>query len=315
VLPDAVMQKKRLTNNSKVPLFLSTLSTNLLLDKLTDENTIPTPIIPLSETPLVPTNNVEESTEVQEESTTSDNAYKHRDEWLDDSLSVESNNNFRILIQRCFERAKRYSKNLDVITFAKIDKRDVLPDRREAVSLDMSSKMLTKLPQFLIDCTLIAQLDFSNNFLTTIPDWLGSTMKNLLDANLSNNYLTSLPPSFSCLKLQRLNLSSNKFEYIPYAVLQISTLTSLDVSHNRLLVLPYGLSNLKLSLAELNFAYNNIIEVPDVLLSLRKLRAMKSNENKFYSYTVNDVISKLYVEEFKTNITAPVTGKLFITRY
>ncbi len=311
VLPDAVMQRKKLSMNVKVPQLLTQIQTNVLMDTKPEETLLPTPIIPLDESPLVPIQTSEVKDDVSERVLSPEFTEKAHIEWLDDSSSVEPNTGVRTLIQQAYERAKRYSKNLEVINYTRLDKREVIPDKREAVTVDLSLNFLTKLPQFLIDCTMIAQLDLSGNYLTTIPDWLGSTMTNLIDINLSYNYLCTLPPSFAHLKLHRLNISSNRFEYIPYAVLQIQTLVTFDVSHNNLLVLPYGLSNLKLTLAEMNLAYNNIVDMPDLLLSLRRLRALKWNENKVYNYCIADVMSKLSVEEFKSTQVNPALRKSF----
>ncbi|KAL9651617.1 hypothetical protein ABK040_001562 [Willaertia magna] len=160
--------------------------------------------------------------------------------------------------------------------------------------------ILTQLPvQSFVDAGNITTLDISNNYISSVPAWFSTTLKNLTNLNISQNFLFDLPENFVELKrLKELDLSNNCFEYIPQCILKLP-ISTLDVSHNSLLLLPNDISLLKNSLTELNISYNELREVPDDIRHLKRLKYLKYVDNEIFYYSISLVLSKLNVEEVK----------------
>lgn len=108
-------------------------------------------------------------------------------------------------------------------------------------------------------------------------DWIPEEFKafeNLETINLSHNNLTSLHGEIICLKnLKFLMCRHNGIlgDNIPVGLFDLEALTVLDLSHNKLSVIPQCLENCK-SLTVLNISHNNLKQVSEQLfISLTEL--------------------------------------------
>jgi Leucine-rich repeat (LRR) protein len=174
-----------------------------------------------------------------------------------------------------------------------------IPFIKDKTTLTLCNLYFVQIPLILMDAEMLTVLDLSHNYLTNIPNWFFE-LRNLTTLALNHNLLTELPNSFIELKkLRELDLSHNKFEFIPSSVFHLPALTTLDISHNQISILPMGIIRLKQTLTELNFSYNNIMDIPDDIRSMRKLKYLKYSENTLL-YSSHLVLAKLSLEEMKS---------------
>ncbi len=145
---------------------------------------------------------------------------------------------------------------------------------------DLSSSVLTDLPENLQELTQLVKLNLYNNKLEVLSDNIAS-LGELVDLDLSSNDLKSinpiikeveylhmlnlnknelrdLPAEFGELKnLKTLYLRNNYFEKVPSSITRLNNLKTLDLSINQLTSLPIEMANLK-NLEELILVGNKI---------------------------------------------------------
>lgn len=103
----------------------------------------------------------------------------------------------------------------------------------------------------------IKKLNLSFNNLRRLPDNIGA-MECLEECNLSNNYLSTLPKSFTSLKsLLTLNLANNNFAKMFEEMNYLNCLTYLNLSNNLFMNFPHSVTKLP-ALKTLLFNYNAI---------------------------------------------------------
>ncbi len=97
--------------------------------------------------------------------------------------------------------------------------------------ITVNSKKLPKIPQSILQQTALRRLDLGNNAITSIPESFSALKLAVLD--LSNNRLVELP-AFACLPtLRRVDVSGNLIGALP-SLAAMPGLEYLDVSGNRL---------------------------------------------------------------------------------
>jgi len=145
---------------------------------------------------------------------------------------------------------------------------------------DLSSKVLSDMPEGSADFANIVKLNlFNNKFTTLTPVFeqlnslvmldmssnrltdLGKTagfLVNLEELNLNKNSLAALPTEFSKItKLKKLYLRSNALTEFPAAILACTELEDLDLSLNQFTSVPADIKNLK-KLKTLNLVGNSL---------------------------------------------------------
>ena len=81
----------------------------------------------------------------------------------------------------------------------------------QVTCIDFNKNKLNELPEELSIVKTVLDLKLSHNNLSTVPQWLGESLKNLRFIDLSKNMLTELPESFSALEnMIEVNISYNR---------------------------------------------------------------------------------------------------------
>ncbi|XP_033098201.1 leucine-rich repeat serine/threonine-protein kinase 2-like [Anneissia japonica] len=133
-------------------------------------------------------------------------------------------------------------------------------------TLKLCDNALVDIPhKFLLNMSKLETLHASNNQLSSLPDDLGSHMTQLTTVKLSKN-----------------NLAINEHPYIPRFLLKLPWVKSIDLSGNRLTVLPDPSYWKSQSLRELLFADNSIrkLDLGDSIRSWRMLERLSLRNNK-----------------------------------
>ncbi|KAL9650016.1 hypothetical protein ABK040_003134 [Willaertia magna] len=153
--------------------------------------------------------------------------------------------------------------------------------------LDLSGLNLETLPYATIDCSHVKVLKLNNNNLTSLPSWFCDTFKNVTDLDLSGNQLIELPYEISTLPLKNLDISKNKFEYLPIGVTETSTLQNLNVSNNVLLHLP-SVSQLS-NLEQMDISNNYLMTLPEDLKKIKNLKKFSFEGNQFLQSEISKI--------------------------
>lgn len=119
-------------------------------------------------------------------------------------------------------------------------------------------------------CCDIIRLNLSSIQLYHINSSI-DTFKNLIEINLAQNYLDSLPNEFCCLEnLEICILSFNKILYLPEDIVKLKKLVRLHIDSNALCMVPEHLCALP-NLKVLDLYDNNLHEIPDGIWSIPEL--------------------------------------------
>jgi len=125
-------------------------------------------------------------------------------------------------------------------------------------------------------------LELTQTNLDWIPEEFAA-FENLEKLNVSSNNLTSLHGEIVCLKnLKFLMCRHNQVvsDNIPVELFDLRALTVLDLSHNRLSVIPKSLENCK-SLSVLNLSHNNLKQINEQLfVNLTELVYLDISDNE-----------------------------------
>ncbi|XP_021355430.1 leucine-rich repeat and fibronectin type-III domain-containing protein 5-like [Mizuhopecten yessoensis] len=139
----------------------------------------------------------------------------------------------------------------------------------------------------------IQTLKFTNSFLVSLfcKSWVD--LPNVVDMDLSQNYISLLqyPHFSSSVKLRSLNLSRNVICQIDSQTFEKqSLLENLDLSHNQLSTLDDKVFDTLTSLTHLDLSHNYLSHVHDsVFKSLLKLTSLKLDNNKIKVMSFDNV--------------------------
>lgn len=104
---------------------------------------------------------------------------------------------------------------------------------KRGVTLDLSDRGLSKVPEYVFGRTDIETLDLSGNNLTGALQAEVRHLKNLRTLDLSDNKFTGVPAEIGQLeKLEVLDLSNNMLTGLPYELGNLRNLKMLDLSGN-----------------------------------------------------------------------------------
>ena len=149
---------------------------------------------------------------------------------------------------------------------------------------------LTSIPRSIMMSTLALQsqhltaLRISGNKITEIPNWLFPNLHSLVELNVSNNKLTTLPENIEVLQhLKKLTVSYNKITTLPPTVAHLQNLWMLDATGNQIRLLPPRigkLENLRLlrlgdnDLQFLSGGVENLVALDELILTRNRLGTM-----------------------------------------
>ncbi|XP_035667179.1 leucine-rich repeat serine/threonine-protein kinase 1-like, partial [Branchiostoma floridae] len=151
----------------------------------------------------------------------------------------------------------------------------------------------------------LVEIDLSHNALCRIPAILPWGMNKLERLDLSHNALEALPfpegreksGDVLCLRLEDMNVSHNRLQWVPPQLFHIPSLEKLNLSNNKLQSLEYTLEDELSDLSNretagsgarwrceklkiLDVSHNQLSELPDVIKNTKDLRRLILNHNK-----------------------------------
>ena len=113
------------------------------------------------------------------------------------------------------------------------------------VKLDLQYNDLSVIPSCVLELPSLVDLNLSNNKLVSLPE-LSEWSSQLTVLDLSHNRLTTIPGEPLAPSIRTLNLAENDFRTVPLCVCNFITLRSLDLSENKnILSLPPQMGKLK----------------------------------------------------------------------
>ncbi|CAD5233657.1 unnamed protein product [Bursaphelenchus xylophilus] len=134
-------------------------------------------------------------------------------------------------------------------------------DISDLIKADISSNCISQLPITICELRSLETLEFRSNALRTIPPAI-SSMVSLTYLDLSDNHLTELPDALFTLPLRVLLLSRNRLQTLSVEIRHLApTIEEIDLSANKIRVLPNGLSALT-ELRVLNLRGNQLKDLP-----------------------------------------------------
>lgn len=170
-------------------------------------------------------------------------------------------------------------------TFADVDLQ-----KWSLVNLTMSGSFAC-LPEQIHGQTTLQHLKLTNSLLSSLSCGLQETFQNIVNLDLSQNFLSYLEDAnfLSFPKLKVLNLSYNEiFQMDELTFENQHSLEMLDLSRNHLDVLQEPVFDSLVNLSDLDLSYNQFRHIHDsVFKKLLKLQSLKLNNNKLVIMTFN----------------------------
>eukprot|EP01125_Pyxidicula_operculata_P019457 TRINITY_DN7069_c0_g1_i1.p1 TRINITY_DN7069_c0_g1~~TRINITY_DN7069_c0_g1_i1.p1 ORF type:complete len:303 (+),score=15.49 TRINITY_DN7069_c0_g1_i1:152-1060(+) len=157
-------------------------------------------------------------------------------------------------------------------------------------SLNLSFNYYSIIPPNIRNCDLIEVLDISHN---RILNTSGSVVpSNLIRLDLSVNQIYDFPPQFfdNLKNLKELNLSFNKINVLPSDMgIKLPNLVTLDLSGNSITTVPSSIAKCK-QLTSINLSHNLVYILPLQFQALSgSLKELSISHNPLYSPLKNNV--------------------------
>ncbi len=150
---------------------------------------------------------------------------------------------------------------------------------QKITTLNFTNEQLTTLPDWIGKLKNLQMLDLSGNKFKTIPSEIWN-LKNLKHLGLYNNAIEKLPDEIANLEnLQKLDLTANQLRTLPDSFGKLKNLQILNLFNNQLTTLPESFGNLK-SLQTLDLTANQLRTLPDSFGKLKNLQTLNLEKNK-----------------------------------
>lgn len=148
------------------------------------------------------------------------------------------------------------------------------------VLLDLAKNRINSLPPCLSQFALLTTLRLRANAITEFPEGILGGLRLLLELDLMDNQLSSLPSDLgSAASLEKLYVTGNFLTSLPESVTNLTNLRELVVSENRITALPDGMSAFS-RLEKLDAQENALTHLPDSLTACSTLRSLFLQNNK-----------------------------------
>ncbi|PAV59113.1 hypothetical protein WR25_10798 [Diploscapter pachys] len=168
---------------------------------------------------------------------------------------------------------------------------DIFNKMKDLTIIDFSNNELREVPPNLEFAKGTIVLNLSHNNVENIPNSVCKNLVDLLILDLSNNKIDKLPPEIRRLSiLQELKLSNNPLTH--FQLYQLPCMNSLRVLHLRntnrhLDNIPAVLEDLK-NLTDVDFAENNLTQIPEALFKLKRLRKLDLSSNSIEKFSLSE---------------------------
>lgn len=146
--------------------------------------------------------------------------------------------------------------------------------------LHLRSNKLTQIPESICLLKNLTTLTLRSNKLTSLPDSIGD-LAELVQLDISQNKIISLPTSLQkCTKLEMLDIQLNNITELDNNLFaNMNKMYKLGLKYNKLSSLPISL--IKTKVTNLNVEGNNIVALPESLLSHMRINSLNLSRNKF----------------------------------
>lgn len=142
--------------------------------------------------------------------------------------------------------------------------------------LILANNNIRKLPPEMKELGGIEEIDISNNFIEIFPNI--SKWTKLKSFTAKNNRLREIPDGLDhCLDLESLDLTMNYLRKMEKFFV-CTKLVNLRLKHNGIEVIPKEIANL-VNITDFNMDNNDILEIPDEITSLTKLKTLNLSFN------------------------------------
>ncbi len=180
----------------------------------------------------------------------------------------------------------------------------------KVITLDLSSKGLTRLPAEIGRLIELRSLDISRNRLNSLPAEIGQ-LTNLQSLDFRNNQLSSLLREIGQLtNLQALYLGNNRLSSLPGEIGQLNNLQTLDLYNNQLSSLPAEIGQLT-KLQSLYLGGNQLSSLPTEIGQLTKLQSLYLRSNQLSSLpTEIGQLTNLRQLELRNNLLEPLPPEI-----
>lgn len=194
--------------------------------------------------------------------------------------------------------------------FKTSDLQSIKGKEEEVTILDLSNQALISIPEEVLMCKNLVELDVSMNGIVELPIGLAK-LKNLKILNLSDNVgvsITDLDHLFEAATFQLTELYLNNCElgFLPQNIGRQKNITRLDVQGNKLNNLPYPIVQLA-KLEYVNLSNNLITDISWQVNQWWHLRSLDVSENPklktdelIFSLSVKDQMDFLALSHLKT---------------
>ena len=143
--------------------------------------------------------------------------------------------------------------------------------------LDASHNHVAKLSSS-VNLPNLKVLCLAFNHLKSLDGEIARKAREIEVLYLSGNYLSTLPESFSELRVKDLYISENSFANVPTPIFEMSQITKLSLSCNNLSFIPPQMANL-VNLQFLDISFNNVKELPEEFGELPSLERLNAGFN------------------------------------
>lgn len=181
-------------------------------------------------------------------------------------------------------------------------------DLKEVRALELSFSQYP-LPKILKEFTNLISLSVQAVAFDSPKDDFFDVICNipsLIELDICNNELSSLPDSFANLKnLQYLNLSVNNFTEIPEVLYKLPNLNYLDLLGCSINSIPDSINNLS-NLISLELGSNNLSSLPSSIGTMESLRYLGLRRNNFSNFP-NEILNITKLEDLNLSFNKLIT--------